>query len=163
MGRVGEGGGLRLERKREETISTNTKNKPGTFCSRYMNIHMLLNTMLFPCTLKHDSPKHPQQGRKQWVSHTPNHALALSCIKQLLSLVHNLGVLQTQLHSCAMDTIKGGSIVLFSQGSVRAWTVTEWLAGFRKKTHSNSSCSLQKHKTLQLLAQLDQLEPSQCV
>lgn len=52
VGRVGEGGGLRLEKKREETVSTNIKSKLCTFCGCYMNLHVHLHTtILFPRVL----------------------------------------------------------------------------------------------------------------
>lgn len=97
------------------------------------------------------------------------HALALSHIRQLFSLVCRLGILQTVTFLCHRNH-QGGSLFLFSQGSVPAWTATEqtyrhvseWPAGFGKTACSDFSCCLQKQKNLQLLAQLGQLEPRQC-
>lgn len=44
------------------------------------------------------------------------HALAFSRIGQFFSLVHSLGILQTQLPSCAMETIRGDQHSCFLQG-----------------------------------------------
>lgn len=59
MGRVGEGGGLRLEREREETVSTNTENKAGPSGCCDKDMHVLIHTtVLLPRVLKQDTPEH---------------------------------------------------------------------------------------------------------
>lgn len=109
MGRVGEGGGLRLERKREETVSTNTENNSGTFCCHCVNMHMHVKTIIsLPRTLKHSKEE------------SDGFAACALCLRPLrhrtaLPLVHSLGVVRTRLPSRAAETIEAGiTIPVFS-------------------------------------------------